>query len=139
MQRNFRFFHTTDVEICENLPNLEEFHISPHDRYLIYPVFLLQNLFYGNLRVIYEIRFGAIYALLRGDKQRWRKNDKYQVCTKPLGSISQIDLRNHLGCIPIIIGCTWNGKECYGFYNVCSFASLKSHFSQQDDKTVLIR
>ena len=32
MQRNFRFFETIDVEKCEILPNLEEFHISPHDR-----------------------------------------------------------------------------------------------------------
>ena len=37
------------------------------------------------LRCFCEIRFGAIYALLRGEKfskklGRWRKNDKYQVC-----------------------------------------------------------
>ena len=32
MQRNFSFFHTIDAEKCEFLPNLEEFHISPHDR-----------------------------------------------------------------------------------------------------------
>ena len=32
MWRNFRFQYTTDVEKCESLPNLEEFHISPHDR-----------------------------------------------------------------------------------------------------------
>ena len=36
------------------------------------------------LRCFCEIRFGAIYALLRGEKfskklGRWRKNDKYQV------------------------------------------------------------
>ena len=31
MQRNFSFFHTIDAEKCEFLPNLEEFHISPHD------------------------------------------------------------------------------------------------------------
>ena len=37
------------------------------------------------LRCFCEIRFGAIYALLRGENfckklGRWRKNDKYQVC-----------------------------------------------------------
>ena len=31
-EEEFQFFHTTDVEKCEILPNLEEFHISPQDR-----------------------------------------------------------------------------------------------------------
>ena len=31
-EEEFQFFHTTDVEKCEILPNLEKFHISPQDR-----------------------------------------------------------------------------------------------------------
>ena len=41
------------------------------------------------LRCFCEIRFGAIYALLRGENfckklGRWRKNDKYQVCSQEI-------------------------------------------------------
>ena len=31
-EEEFQFFHTTDVEKCEFLPNLVKFHISPQDR-----------------------------------------------------------------------------------------------------------
>ena len=31
-EEEFQFYHTTDVEKCEILPNLEKFHISPQDR-----------------------------------------------------------------------------------------------------------
>ena len=31
-EEEFSFFHTTDVEKCDILPNLEKFHISPQDR-----------------------------------------------------------------------------------------------------------
>ena len=31
-EEEFQFFHTTDVEKCESLPNLVKFHISPQDR-----------------------------------------------------------------------------------------------------------
>ena len=42
-----------------------------------------------------EIRFGAIYALLSGEifckkLGRWRKNDKYQVCTKEVDTITKL-------------------------------------------------
>ena len=42
------------------------------------------TLFCGDLRNFYEIHFGAIYALLRGEKLSqkfvmWRKKYKYQV------------------------------------------------------------
>ena len=32
MQWNFGFFHTIEAEKCGFLPNMEEFHIPPHDR-----------------------------------------------------------------------------------------------------------
>ena len=31
-EEEFQFFHATDVEKCEFLPNLVKFHISPQDR-----------------------------------------------------------------------------------------------------------
>ena len=90
MQRNFSFFHTIDAEKCEFLPNLEEFHISPHDRceeIKNLPCFVVVKSVLWRITLFFKIRFGAIYALLRGEKlskklDRWRKSDKYEVCSK---------------------------------------------------------
>ena len=102
---NFRFLHICPVEKCEISPNLAKFHILPD---LVFgkteiPVHvekisdfstgqMWRNLKFiqffvikSVLRCFCEIRFCAIYALLRGEKfckklVRWRKNYKYQVC-----------------------------------------------------------
>ena len=56
-------------------------------KYEIYPVFCCKICFVAIYAVFYEIHFAAIYAFLRGEKltqifARWRKNDKYQVCSE---------------------------------------------------------
>ena len=73
--RNFKILHMTDVKKSE-----------------IYPVFGCEICFVAIYAIFSVICFVAIYALLRGKKlsrklYRWRKNDKYEVCT---------DVRNDL-------------------------------------------
>ena len=62
------------MEKCEFLPNLVKFHISLQDRCEVIQFFVIKSV----LRCFCEIRFGAIYAVLHGEKLseklgRWRK------------------------------------------------------------------
>ena len=57
----------TDVEKSEILPNLEEFHIFPHDRFYILSVFVVKSVLWQLMLFCHEIYFVVIYALLRGE------------------------------------------------------------------------
>ena len=57
------------------------------------------------LRCFCEIRFGAIYALLRGENfckklGRWRKNDKYQVWSQVVHKLSRVFQKTYLAIRP---------------------------------------
>ena len=72
------------------------------------------------LRCFCEIRFGAIYALLRGENfckklGRWRKNDKYEVCWMALYHILS-NLRWH---------CKWYGAHFGGNLEILSLRLAK--------------
>ena len=79
---NFKFLHMTDVKKSES-----------------YPVFCSKICFVAIYAVFCEIRFGAIYALLRGEKlsqklYRWRKNDKYEAWMAVTYLLSLLSVRN---------------------------------------------
>ena len=109
MWRNFRFQCMTDVEKFEISPHAEEFRLFPHNRcrqmwnfakfgggvlhISTWQMWRNPKLtlfccckicFCDELCCFCEICFGAIHALLRGEKlsqklDRWRRNDKYEV------------------------------------------------------------
>ena len=102
----FQIFHTTDLEKCKKLPNLEEFQIFPHDR-------CCKICFVAIYAVFRKICFVAIYAILCGDKlspklYMWRKMTNirnaltsavYRLIQQPRKVLGQ----KHLGALSKVI------------------------------------
>ena len=78
-EEEFQFYHTTDVEKFGEISHFSTGLIWGNLKFMQF--FVIKSV----LRCFCEIRFGAIYALLRGEKfckklGRWRKIYKYEVC-----------------------------------------------------------